>query len=80
MHMCGRFDARLHTGTQAAAAAADASPALHLPLHLRACRSWRLLPTDAKRRAAFDAFCTNYAAEQKALAAAAQRAATDGFK
>jgi hypothetical protein len=41
---------------------------------------WKLLPNDGERRLVFDEFCKNVAAEQKALAAAAEKQAVDGFK
>lgn len=41
---------------------------------------WKLLPSDGERRSVFDEFCKNIAAEQKALAAAAEKQAVEGFK
>jgi hypothetical protein len=41
---------------------------------------WKLLPNDGERRLVFDEFCKNVAAEQKALAAAAEKQAVEGFK
>eukprot|EP00878_Enallax_costatus_P031311 GHUV01034233.1.p1 GENE.GHUV01034233.1~~GHUV01034233.1.p1 ORF type:complete len:236 (+),score=103.21 GHUV01034233.1:642-1349(+) len=41
---------------------------------------WKLLPNDGERRVVFDEFCKNIAEEQKALAAAAEKQAVEGFR
>jgi hypothetical protein len=64
----------------AAAAAAAATLCAQVKGKLEKDERWKLLPNDGERRLVFDEFCKNVAAEQKALAAAAEKQAVDGFK
>lgn len=54
--------------------------ALQVKSKLEKDERWKLLPNDGERRSVFDEFCKNVAEEQKALAAATEKQAVEGFK